>query len=573
MALTRWALGDWSAPDVTALAWHLQQMGHESVVIPGLAKKPAPPSHPHPETNCNRALQTALKLKELDSEWYSAPIPVFDSRKNARCFREVAFYLPHAIVFDHGQSAKSSPLLEAPVFVNHVVTQQHGPGKTVALGLFADGTDWSSEGSIVVWYCNLNGLAERHVITAIEKADLCRCGCKGSCTTLAVDRLLQWSFNCAAGGFHPRLRHDGKEHHPGVHKQRAGQPLGKHGALCLMRLDLLGVWEYLGMLRWNVKRRPCFLCTETRDGMFKFGRHQQWQEISAEDYVNEVAARTHAVSLTTEDLQAVFASLSPSWVELGRQLTSSLPQLGLAQGDCLVVASDATDLWVTLEDLLPLSRVRPVRLVFQRAEGAPFKFVSPLMSITGASIRMVCICRLHSLDCGIVSAWCGNVVWRLLRADVFQTGADEKGIEDGLSALSKILVSWWPKGMLRSRKKTWIKQVRMRNIGPESKPFLKFKSGSASKARLCLRFLIVQLRRHKRALDDMNFHGARLLKAGIAFRRVYTILAAAEKQAPNREACEDLVNTMIQALRIAKKADIHQYPKCHMCVHLAKQAA
>ena len=113
----------------------------------------------------------------------------------------------------------------------------------------------------------------------------------------------------------------------------------------------------------------------------------------------------------------------------------------------------------------------------------------------------------------------------------------------------------------------------MRNIGPESKPFLKFKSGSASKARLCLRFLIVQLRRHKRALDDMHSHGARLLKAGVAFRRVYTILAAAEKKAPNREACDDLLNTMVQALQMAKKADIHQYPKCHMCVHLAKQAA
>jgi hypothetical protein len=40
--------------------------------------------------------------------------------------------------------------------------------------------------------------------------------------------------------------------------------------------------------------------------------------------------------------------------------------------------------------------------------------------------------------------------------------------------------------------------------------------------------LVQQLRRHKGALDDMHCHGTRLLISGLAFRRVYAILAAAE---------------------------------------------
>jgi len=112
----------------------------------------------------------------------------------------------------------------------------------------------------------------------------------------------------------------------------------------------------------------------------------------------------------------------------------------------------------------------------------------------------------------------------------------------------------------------------MRNIGPESKPFLKFRAGSASKARLCLRFLVGLLRRYKDALDAAECRGTRLHKSGCAFRRVYRRLAAAEKVAPTRAECSALVADMLVALRASKKAGIHQYPKCHMCVHMAKQA-
>jgi len=345
--------------------------------------------------------------------------------------REVALYLPHAIVADHGRNAGRSPLLDTPAFLEHVVTRRQGVRNTVAVGLFSDGTDWSSEGSLVVWFCNLNGLAARYVITAIEKAELCRCGCKGTCTTLAVDRLIQWSMNNAVAGVHPRQRHDGAEHPPGVYRQRAGQPIGLCAALCLLRLDLLGAWEYLGFLRWNVRRRPCFLCKVPKEELFRFGDHGQWQDVTTEDYRKEVTERTFSVSLSEADLRAVFGALSTEWVSLGRELLAAIPRLGLVCGDCLAVAGDVRDLWVTLEDLLPVARARPVRLVFLRAAGAPFKFVSPLLSITGASIQMVCICRLHSLDCGIVSAWCGTVIWRLLRADVFSTGVTEKGLEKG----------------------------------------------------------------------------------------------------------------------------------------------
>jgi hypothetical protein len=112
----------------------------------------------------------------------------------------------------------------------------------------------------------------------------------------------------------------------------------------------------------------------------------------------------------------------------------------------------------------------------------------------------------------------------------------------------------------------------MRNIGPRAKPFLKFRSGGASKARLCLRFLVRLLTVHYETLNAAGFRGTALLRAGLLMRRAYMFLAAAEKRALVDAECGELVDTVVTALMLIKKARIHQYPKNHMCVHLAKQA-
>ena len=112
----------------------------------------------------------------------------------------------------------------------------------------------------------------------------------------------------------------------------------------------------------------------------------------------------------------------------------------------------------------------------------------------------------------------------------------------------------------------------MRNIGPRAKPFLRFRSGGASTARLCLRFLVRLLTTHYETLNAVGSRGTALLRAGLLMRRVYTLLAAAEKRALVDVECGELADTMVAALTLIKNANIHQYPKNHMCVHLAKQA-
>jgi hypothetical protein len=159
----------------------------------------------------------------------------------------------------------------------------------------------------------------------------------------------------------------------------------------------------------------------------------------------------------------------------------------------------------------------------------------------------------------------------MLQSDCFGTGTDLDGKERAITALSGLLRRWKPRGP-RKKNRTWIKALRLRNIGPQRQPYLKFRTGSASKARLCMRFLVRLLRRHRQTLDNSGLHGTQLLLAGLYCRRVYAALRAAEQAMPSTAECNELVENMVNAMRRMKLAGIHQYPKNHMAVHLAKQA-
>lgn len=594
MALTRFLAGAWSAHDVTTMAWHVAQMGYGHVWLPGLARQPNPRDPFH---NASRHVERALRFAEEDAKWYIARIPMQDANIGHRVLKDTPFFLPHMLVDELGPGAPETPHLDTPAFLQHPVTQKHGARTTVALGLFADGTEYTTDDSITVFYANLNGGAQRHCLAAVEKGALCQCGCKGSCTLLAVARVLAWSLEAAAAGRHPEERHDGSAFPRGPWQDRAGKPLQKNGALTHIRLDLLAVWEYFGFHRWNNPEHPCYECHCARADLHNYGRHNSWGEVTRADYLNRVASTTFVVRVPIEAINDVLAALSASWNPKanGRVLRAPFPQYGLSAGDCLTVGGDVLDLWEFETELRArASSKNHAVLVFARIRQAPFKFTNPLMFVTGVSPSTIAVDRMHSLDLGTVSAWNATVIWRLLEAAVGQT-QQNRGLRarayalcillnmqagclghDGLPVLSRLIKRWKPFRRAGGRgpptRKTWIRRIQLRNIGPQNKPFMKFRSGGASKARLVLRFLAVFLTRHYETLEEAGLRGNALLRAGLLLRRVYHFLLLAEKRALADAECTSLVRAMVGAMKEMKKAGIHQYPKAHMCVHLAKQA-
>ena len=466
-AILKFAQGDWTANDVTEIAYYLQQMGAR--VIPGLPLRPNPDDPYH---NCSRQVDRALGLSAKDQVWYRAKIPVFNVAADKRELVEHCFHLPHMAVDCWQPAADPGPLRSAPCFTEHAVTKRFGADSTVPIGIFVDGTDYSQEESLTVWYQSLDSSSDRLCITVLESSQLCRCGCGGACTTLAVDRILHWSLQCAAAGVHPTNRHDGQPFAAASEWQaRAGQPMKFHGAFVHIRLDLLATWEYLGFLRWNSNIQPCRVCQcMSRDELFDFKGHQSWIPVGSAKYMNEVASRTIVVTVRVVALCALLAAVTPTWSTYGRELTQDFPELNLCRGDALAVAHDVPDLYFDTAALVALARQRPVKLVFQRWADASCKFASPLLSVTGAGLHTVSFCRMHTFDLGPVSVWNGVVIRRLLRVNAFNTGKSKTGRVRGLAVLSKKLARWKPIGA-RGPIKTWIKQIRMRNLGPATKPF------------------------------------------------------------------------------------------------------
>eukprot|EP00969_Alexandrium_andersonii_P161011 7115508-Alexandrium_andersonii.AAC.1 len=53
----------------------------------------------------------------------------------------------------------------------------------VPVGYFSDGAPHTKKDSFMAFYWSNVLTQKRHLITVLRKSDLCKCGCKGFCTT------------------------------------------------------------------------------------------------------------------------------------------------------------------------------------------------------------------------------------------------------------------------------------------------------------------------------------------------------------------------------------------------------
>lgn len=129
----------------------------------------------------------------------------------------------------------------------------------------------------------------------IRKSDMCGCGCGGLCTLGAIMRAIVWSFNAAASGVWPSVRHDGFP----LDEDRAcmaGTELanGVCGALYEMRADLLEFTSACGFKTWANTLRPCFLCTVRRTHLHEYPAafgDSDWSPVGPAEYTEQVAGQ------------------------------------------------------------------------------------------------------------------------------------------------------------------------------------------------------------------------------------------------------------------------------------------
>jgi hypothetical protein len=350
--------------------------------------------------------------------------------------------------------AKARAAAAPASYAEHPVDRRAG-GRSVPLAFYLDGAQYTKTGACVLVFAVQNLISgARHLCCAVDKRNLCRCGCRGWCSLRPILQMFAWSFRALATGTFPSAREDGSPW-PDAEESRAsigGQPLAC--GVCAVQ-QVRGDWaefaHSLGFPSWRHKRYPCLWCACERESMFSWGQLEEddspWQLNTHADY--EAACRRCEITVVvgTEAERAEIAGAlfwdTRKYGSRGRALKRALPSYGLQAGDRLEPSAGLPD--VGAFDSLGA----PASVVFWRpSQETITRHRNPLFDDSiGLNIQSLRVDSLHCLYLGVIQTACGAVIQAMLEHDCFGALAEgcttaESKLQLGLQRFSAGLQAW-----------------------------------------------------------------------------------------------------------------------------------
>jgi len=294
-------------------------------------------------------------------------------------------------------------------------------------GLYLDGVRYSNSDTVLgVWIVNL-GSGKRHVVAAIRKKIVCRCGCGGWCTWHDLLEWLRWSFEAMASATHPASRHDGRPWCAGdaATAAKAGDRLPMPACVLQLKGDWAELCERIGFFGPTSNLRGCICCTAPKDlffeleGLTSSSYPEFWNPHTHLDWEEACGRCEQWVWLCADDHAVVVAVLfydRRNDGNRGRRLATAIPHLGLRAGDRLEPSDTLADVGM-FDDLLC-----PVRVLFWRTSMESMvrhrcPLMSPALGITIEST--VCLDVLHTLHLGPIICLGVRGIWAVLWARAF----------------------------------------------------------------------------------------------------------------------------------------------------------
>lgn len=277
---------------------------------------------------------------------------------------------------------------------------------------------------------------QRHLVVAIRRDTLCRCGCRGWCTLHGIFRFLRWSLEALANHRFPCQRHDGSPWlkptesamSDGEREALAGLDLKLSGALTMVKADWSEYHHNFGFFAPTSILAPCPLCTCQRHDMYEDcgeGYVASWPPVSDAEY--DAAAARCEIWCRIESAVAHRELISVLWFDkrstkksgLGLSLKHPCPTLGLRQGDRV----EPCDALPHVRDLFVVSTFPITILIWRRTNETRIRHRNPLMSADlGIGVRTLSMDYLHALNLGVLKSFSARAVWELILSDAFETG-------------------------------------------------------------------------------------------------------------------------------------------------------
>ena len=320
-----------------------------------LAYKPGQPSGHY-----QRRLDSVLGFKAERDAFYRLRVPGHHRHDLSRTTHRVPVRVAHEalndeIVNDPSCSVRLRELVQEralpPSYFSHPVVS-NSDTLVVPTALFVDGLPYSHTDSVIgFWMINLV-TGSRHLLMAIRKRVLCRCGCRHWCSLDAILRFLRWCFHSLATGRYPGGRHDGLPWDPEDEARRAlsGQPLRLKACLLYIKGDWMEYCSTFGFPAWSSTSRPCPFCVVPGGSLYDIrgltpvqfpyhlNDHRDWEL---------ACTRCEIKVVVTADVHKLLVPLlqydKRPHGSRGLALRQSLPVVGLLAGDRLEPSESLPD--------------------------------------------------------------------------------------------------------------------------------------------------------------------------------------------------------------------------------------
>jgi hypothetical protein len=448
----------------------------------------------------------------------------------------------------------------------------------VPIALFVDAVPYSNVDSLIgFWIVNLLTW-RRHLIIAIRKALLCKCGCKGWCTFWAIFYYLHWDFYVMSTGHLAQARHDGHawRETDSCRKIVAGTAAIATYALIWIKGDWAEYAHTLGFPAWNSALRCCLFCNCTLEDMYKCltaGPARCLHRLNDDDDYFTGCSRCE-VDITIPDHTHHSSICRLLWYDKrdqgsrGLAIKDDYPQCGLIAGDRL----DPTPSLPNIDDVFRL-RDFPLCLKFWRPSCEYItRHRNPLFdaSLGITPQRSLTACVLHVLFLGLMLRLCRIILWMIILSGVLaQSSSVDELVNISAIALQNMMLNWY---QCRHDKNPseGLTRLHLRESKLGSRSDQKLKAKGAETWGLLL-FLLDLLDQVQERIPDRH-RAKRLLRAGRALETLYV----SWRDAPMRPSATDQAkawhayNIFIHATESESECEL---PKRHILVHVLERMA
>ena len=309
-------------------------------------------------------------------------------------------------------------------FLDHPVTRSSN-GEALFFYIYLDGVPYSINDSALGFWANWAITGARHLICALRKSRVCRCGCRGWCTYYTVFAYIHHCIQHLAMGIHSVSRFDGQpwQQSDELRSSWAGHDLECQGACAGIKQDLIEAAHTCAFSRWDTAL-PCFKCDATATNVFERvpAYHFPYGLVDYDSYDEAcsrceltVVARKNDCEYLDKRLRFIYKDSGSGYV-----LMENLPQYGLRTGDRLEPSKVLPDIGA-LSSLVVPHGSSVILTFWRRSNETRTRHRLPLMDM---ELRIVperfLIDSLHTWNLGVIKDFSMDAVWETIIANAYR---------------------------------------------------------------------------------------------------------------------------------------------------------